>query len=391
MGISSLVYVDATGYYYADYPTFLAFETQAYKNIYGTDVYLGADSQDGQLIAARAQANYDTAALGAVIYNSMSVAGAQGAGLARLVKLNGVKKQLPTNSTVDLTIGGTVGTNIANGIATDSLNQQWLLPASVTIPSAGTIIATAMALNPGAVAAQANTITTIFTPTRGWQTVNNVSAATLGVALETDASLRTRQGNSTAIPSQTVFDGTKGAVANVTGVTASRGYENATPSTDGNGIPRNSIAMIVAGGDAMAIAQAIQIHKTPGTGTYGTTTEVVYDSHGMPLNIAFSRPTQVEITAAITLKALTGYSSVYTALIQQAAVDFINANGIGNNVLVTKLMVAINLVGTAYGATFDILTLAIARYPATPAFANVTIAYNEIAEATLTDVTITVT
>lgn len=394
MLISDLVYIDATGYNYPDYPTVLAFMQAQYQSIYGADVYLGADSQDGQAVAIESQALFDTMALGAMIYNSFNPNGATGAGLSRLTKLNGVTRQIATNSTVDLLIGGTVGTTIGTtanpGIVVDTLNQQWILPASVVIPSSGSITVTATAANVGAVSALAGTVNSIFTPTQGWQTVTNTTAATLGVAIESDAALRIRRESSTSIPSLTVFSGTMGAIENLTGVTDSRGYENPTSVTDTNGIPAHNIAVVVAGGDAVAVAQTIALHKTPGTGTFGTTTENIFDSRGMPLAIQYSRPSQVEITVQIQIAALTGYSSVYSSIIQQAAVDFINANGIGNNLLVTKLMVAVNLPGLAAGLTFDILNLKIARHGGTTAFQNLGMAWNETTVATLSDVTVTV-
>ncbi|WP_457832781.1 baseplate J/gp47 family protein, partial [Staphylococcus aureus] len=83
----------------------------------------------------------------------------------------------------------------------------------------------------GAVSAPAGTITTINTPTRGWQSVTNPADAVPGAEVESDAALRSRQKISTAIPSLTVFEGIVGAVAGVSGVTRYRGYENDTNST----------------------------------------------------------------------------------------------------------------------------------------------------------------
>ena len=125
MAVTDLVYIDSTGYHFADYPSFLAYLTAQYQNIYGADVYLGSDSQDGQWLGIVAQALYDSAAYGASIYNSFSPSTAQGVGLSRNVKINGLRRQSATNSTVELTIGGTAFTTITNGSAIDSLQQIW--------------------------------------------------------------------------------------------------------------------------------------------------------------------------------------------------------------------------------------------------------------------------
>lgn len=76
-----------------------------------------------------------------------------------------------------------------------------VLPASVVVGVDGTVMATATCSVSGAVAALAGTITEINTPTRGWVSVTNPAAATVGSPAETDAELRIRQSQSVALPS----------------------------------------------------------------------------------------------------------------------------------------------------------------------------------------------
>lgn len=390
MQITDLVYIDETGYHYSDYPAFLDWLQTKYRAIYGADIVLSASSQDGQFLAILAQAFFDTASVGASVYSSFSPSTAQGVGLSRVVRINGISRRIPTFSTVDLDIGGTVGTTIVGGIVVDDLNQKWDIP-TVTIPISGTITVTAVAQDIGTVNAAANTVNRIFTPTRGWQTANNPLAATPGEPVESDASLRRRQTISTANPSLSVFEGTWGAVSNVSGVDAVRGYENPTGTTDGNGIPEHSISFIVQGGDAMAIAAAIADHKTPGTGTYGTTTEVVYDSRGVPNTINFYRPTVVPINCEVNITTFTGYTSGYATLIQAAVAEYINSIGIGNDVLFTKLYVPANLINDpTAAATFDIDSIEISRDSNPVAAANVAIAFNELANIDAADIVVNI-
>lgn len=378
MQISDLVYIDAAGYHYADFPTFLDWISGKYKDIYGQDVYLGSDSQDGQFMAVLAQAFFDTAAVGASTYNSFAPGGAQGAGLARLVKINGIKKRSPTFSTVELTLVGVAGTVLTNAIAQDTLKQKWSIPTT-TIPGGGTITVTATAVDAGAIAALPNTITGIFTPTQGWQTVNNATAATEGTAVEGDAELRTRQSESTANPSLTVFEGTVGAVKNVSGVTKAEGYENDTGTTDANGIPAHKISIVAQGGTDDDIAAAIQVHKTPGTGTYGTTTVLVNDSHGMPININFYRPTQATIGAEVTLTTLPGWTTDYEALIKEAIAAAIVATKIGGSIVITKLYVIAYLVGTPAYGTFNVVSIRLKKNAGAYGTANIDLLFNEVA------------
>ncbi|CAB4150071.1 XkdT Uncharacterized homolog of phage Mu protein gp47 [uncultured Caudovirales phage] len=377
MTIEDLVYIDETGYHFADYPAFLAWRQEGYRAIYGADIYLESDSQDGQLIAIQAKADYDTAALGAATFNSFSPVTAQGVGLARNVKINGINKRSATYSTADLTIVGQAGTILNGAIAVDTLDQKWLIPNGTTIPGGGTVVATATAEKIGAVAAEASTINRIYTPTLGWQTVNNVAAATPGVPVESDAELRTRQASSTANPSLTVFEGSVGAVQNLPGVIACRGYENDSDVTDPNGIAPHSISHMVIGGDSTEIAQTIALHKTPGTGTVGTTMVPVTDSKGMPLDIRFTRPTAAIIGVEITLAAGVGWSSEFEDLIAAAVAETINDFGIGNNVLITRLFAPAYLVGTPAGETFDIATIRIKKDAGSFGTSNITIDFDE--------------
>lgn len=395
MELSDLAYIDETGFHYADYPSYLTYFQDKYRTIYGADVNLDADTQDGQWVAIQAKAAYDTATLAASTYNSFSPVTAQGVGLSRNVKINGISRRVPTHSTVDLTVVGQNGTVITDGIATDALQQKWLLPTT-TIPISGTISVTAVAELEGAISAEANTVNQIFTPTRGWQTVNNALAATPGEPVETDAELRVRQQQSTAIPSLTVLDGTVGGVFNLDGVLKVKSYENDTETTDANGLPAHSICLVVKGGDDMEICEEIALHKTPGTTTYangpGAVSEIVYDAHGMPLTINFQRPTSVTITVEITIAAGLGWTSDYETLIAQAVADLINDNDIGEDVLITKLYAPAYLTGTPAGQTFDIVSLEIGKNADPVSNINIDLDFDEEAVCDPdVDVTIVVT
>ena len=380
MAIADLVYVDATGFHYPDYPTVLEQLKDEYRTIYGNDVYLEADSQDGQWVAVMALAIFDTMQVAASVYNSFSPLTAQSDALSRNVKINGIRRRVATYSQVDLRIVGQVGTTINNGQAEDTLGQKWNLPVSVTIPVGGEITVTAQAADIGDVSAAAGTITKIATPTLGWQTVENLLPAVEGEPVESDAELRVRQTVSTAIPSLSVLDGTVGAVASLAGVTRFRGYENDSNATDANGIPAHSIAIVVEGGDAQAIGDAIATKKTPGTGTYGTTTVTTYDAYGLPNDINFFRPTPATIGVEVTVQALTGYTTGFADLIAAAVAAQINALEIGDDVLITKLYVPANLPGNAAGSTFDITQLRIKKNAGAFGTSNVVLAFNEVAE-----------
>lgn len=389
MTVADLVYIDSTGYHYADYPTFLQWVQDQYRGIYGSDIYLGADSMDGQWTAILAQALYDTASLGAGTYNSFSPITAQGVGLSRVVKINGLRRNIPTNSTVTLTIVGVAGTVITNGIAVDTLNQQWALPASVTIPPGGSINVTATAVQIGAIAAAPNTVTGIFTPTLGWQTVNNASAATPGSPVETDSALRQRQAASTSIPAQTVLQATVSALANLPGVTAVRAYENVTDSTDGNGLTPHSVCFIIEGGNITDITNTIGHYKTPGTNTYASGTNAQHETYtdpaGLPVPINFYNPAiPATIDVQITIHPLTSvWDTSFETPIAQAIANMVEGFGIGGIILYTQIFAAAYNPAPAGGVTivpgsYNVVSIQIEKNGGGYSSANITLNFNEI-------------
>jgi uncharacterized phage protein gp47/JayE len=499
--VTTLVYIDSAGFHASDYPTWLDFVTGVYQGIYGSDVYLGADSQDGQWVAAVAQMLYDTQNVIQSTYNSFSPVTGQGTGLSRLVKINGIERNVSSNSTVQLVVVGQAFTVLNNAIAVDILGQQWALPAMVTILSSGTITVTATAVTTGAIQAESNTITGLFTPMQGWQSINNPDfadivftsnpanldtidvngvtitfvtssptgnqvqiggganataanlyaflagsvnpditqalytvsinivtvtnvppppvgnytgsfslstsssaitlsglssgdlsggAATAGQGVETDPELRARQIVSVANPSQTIFDGTIGAVANVSGVIAVEGYENDSDSTDSNGLPPHSISIVVVGGAEDDIADAIQVHKTPGTNTYGTTTVDTVDSRGMPVPINFYYATPATISVQVTITPLTGYDPSYAALIQASIATFIQCPSlpIGALIVITKLYPLAYLNGAPQSLTYDVDSIEIEKNGGGFISTNIQLDFNEEPICAPTNVTV---
>ncbi|ELX2370924.1 baseplate J/gp47 family protein [Salmonella enterica] len=390
LGLSATV--TAEGISAPDYQTILDTLTSYFQQIYGSDAYLEPDSKDGQMVALVALAVHDANNTAISVYNCFSPVTGHGAALTSNVKINGIARKGATNSTVDLLLTGTAGTTITNGTVKDTNNVIWRLPASVVIGVDGAVTVTAICSNSGAVAALAGTITTINTPTRGWTSVTNPAAATVGAPAETDAELRIRQGQSVAIPSITPFEGVDGAIANIAGVTRHKLYENDTGKTDGNGLPPHSISAIVDGGDVTEIARTIRGNKGQGVRTWGKTSVTVPDKYGNPHIISFSRPTDVPVYGKITLKVFAGYTSQIGVQIQQAVADYINRLMIGDQVLLSRIYSPANL-GVVSGGNaryYDIQELLIGKSPEAVAAANINIAYDESASCKPENIIITV-
>lgn len=382
--------IDSTGISAPQFSDILAYLQAQYQAIYGADVYLGNDSQDGQFLGIIASAINDSNAAAIAVYNSLSPATAQGNGLSNNVKINGIARLVSSNSTVDLQIIGVAGTTISNGVVADTSNNNWNLPSLVTIPSSGTITVTATAQQSGQINAAIGTVINIQTPTYGWQSATNASAAAPGNPIETDAALRVRQASSVALPSMTILAGIVGSVSSISGVTEVAAYENSTGTTDSNGLPAHSMSLVVQGGDAVQIATAIMNKKTPGAATYGTTTEVVVDSAGISNTIKFYRPTVSNIAVGVTLHALSNYSSLVAAEIQAAVAAYINGLSIGQSVMIPRLYVPVQLNGSADSQTFEVVTVKACLVGGTLGTSDISIPFNGMAVCSASNVTITV-
>ncbi|MGI4812024.1 MAG: baseplate J/gp47 family protein, partial [Janthinobacterium lividum] len=242
-------------------------------------------------------------------------------------------------------------TSITNGVVEDTSGNLWNLPASVEIPISGTVSVTVTAQQPGTISAAADSISEINTPTRGWQSVTNPLAAAPGAPIESDAALRQRQAASTSLPAQTPFQTIVANVGEISGIGRYKGYQNDTGSPDANGIPGHSIALVVEGGDATTIAQTIEAKKSPGTGTYGTTSIVVLDPSGVPVTIKFFVLSEIEIYLLVDITPQTGYVSTTGTALIKALAAYISAFGIGQSSILSKLDSPANLSGTAATST----------------------------------------
>lgn len=385
--------VDEFGISAPTYDDILNSLVASFQAIYGSDIIVTADSMDGQWLGILALAIHNNNNATITTYQAFSPATAQGNGLASVIKINGLRKQAPSRSTASLTLIGRAGTPLGGKLVGDDLGlgTQWRIADGTNIPIGGEIAATGTCTIDGAVEIPADHLNVILTPTAGWQSVTNPGAATPGAPTETDAALRTRQAESTAISAETVNGAIIGTVANVAGVLRHKLYENSTNATDSDGIPAHSIAVVVEGGDDQAIINAIGSKKTPGTGTFGDTSGVYTDPAGIDQAISFQRLTDVSIDVVIVGDALVGYVSTTDDLIKAAVAAYINALVIGEDVYYTRLFAPATFDGAGLGLTYDISALTICISGGSPAAANVDIDFDEAATCDVVNITVTIT
>lgn len=385
-------YIDAQGIHIPTYADIRDQLTSDAQDIFGSDIYLEPDSQDYQYISSVAKIIYDSFLTSQAVYNSRGPSTAIGSGLDIIVKLNGIKRKSAVYSTAYVTLTGTAGKTITNGVVSDVNGYNWSLSTPIVLDSTGSATALATCQTAGAITAAAGDINTIETPTYGWTAVTNPSDASVGSPVESDALLRSRQSVSTELPSLTVLEGVKGAIAEVSGVERLYVYENDTSSTDANGLPANSITAIVENGADSDIAQAIFNKKGPGVYTNGSTSVTVQDQYGVDNTIRFDRPSYVDFDVTVNVKQLSGYTSDTTSLIKNDVAGFLNSLPLATGSLSNS-----SLWGAALQANtipskplFSITSVTAARHGGTQGTSDISLAYNEVTRGNTDYITINV-
>ena len=359
------------------------------RAIFGDDINLDADTQDGQMVGIVAAAISDVNAQAIAVYNAYNPTTAKGVALDFAVKVNGITRQAASHSQGDLRIVGQAGTHIVNGGALDEAENKWNLPADVVVPPAGEITVTAIAAEEGNIRAPAGTVNRIGTPTLGWQTVENILAAEPGAPVQTDLELRVQQSKSTALPSVSLWEGIIGSLLTTAGVRRVSGIKNDGDTPTTKGVPGHSIAMIVDGGEVADIAKTIFLKKGEGVGTYGSTSYNYLDTYGFPNTIKFSRPTIVPAYCKLTIAPAADYLSSAEDEIKARIVAYINSLDIGESVNIARVLAsAVKTDAGVVDERFSVEAITLGRSATAQTADSLAIAWNEAVSCAPENVTV---
>jgi len=381
-------YIDATGFHAPLYSDIRDQQIADAQSIFGTDIYLGTDSQDYQWICTIAEKIYDAFQIAQLVYNNRGPQTAIGSGLDSIIKINAMKRKSASYSTCPVTVSGVSGTTITGGIATDKGNIKWDLPTTVTIPSAGTIDVTTTCEVSGAIVANPGDIINIYNPTYGWNGVYNSVSAELGSTIEGDAALRKRQSTSTTQSSKTMLEKTSAAIAQLTGVTRQKVYENDTGAVNSLGLPAHSITCVVEGGTDEDIANAIFVNKGIGCYTNGNVVVNITDSNGEITPIRFFRPTYIDIVGTVNIKALTDYTTTTTSSIKTNIQTYLDSMEIGGSLVISSLWgIALQTMIDLTNPMFSITSITAAKSGGTQGTSDIILNYNEVCRGNINNIT----
>jgi uncharacterized phage protein gp47/JayE len=315
--------IDDTGFHEVGLNGYIADWESTFRSIYGNAIDLSPGSPDSQIVGVLAQRDVDFEQAAKQIYLGRSPSGAVGTQLSRLMQLNGISRQGAQFSTVPILLTGTPSTIVPiDSLFADPDDPS--LPsfktvAPYTIGGGGTVTGQGICTEAGPVPLAAKTLA-IQTVTGGWTAVESTDIATLGRLVEPDPQARARRALSVATPSQSMLDGLYAALANLPGVSDVVVYENTTGVTNAKGEPPHSIHVIIDGGIAADIADAIWTKASMGCTKFGSVRFVVTDSQGNPQEMGWDISNDLDVYITVQLNRTP--NAFETASIQNALVAF---------------------------------------------------------------------
>jgi uncharacterized phage protein gp47/JayE len=265
------------------------------KQIYGDDINTDSNSPDGQLINIFALSKQDILDLIVQDYDSKDPDQAVGVALDALCQLCGIYRQGGTYTEVEVTVTTDRSLNL-NGLDTavpftisDSNGNLFYLIISATLDSGANLL-NFRAADIGYIQVLANTLTTTVDKILGIVNVNNISTPyQVGADQETDAQLRLRRQNSTALPAQGFLQSLEAGLSSIVGVAEAIVYENNESTVDTDGVPGHSIWVVVDGGTDENVAEMIYRYRNAGCGMKGNETVNVTQVDGSTFPIYFDR------------------------------------------------------------------------------------------------------
>jgi hypothetical protein len=316
------------------------------KSIYGANIDVSSSSSDGQAINIYVQGTVDIEDIIAQAFASFDPDQAIGTILWQRVGINGLQVQGATYTTTPVSITTDKALNLygldqnTNPVyyVTDAAGNQWQLVATQSIGGAGTYSFQFQAANPGAIPTIPNTITTAGLIVLGVTAINNPSLYTsLGQNEESDVALRIRRQKSVSIPSQGYQPGTEAALANISGVTYARVWENYGQSNPPTGVSINTMWAVVGGtGLPASIAQAIYVNRSTGCNMKGTQTYPITQRDGSAFVVQWDNVVSQNLFIRFTATSIDGINAPnISAILTQLPALFVP--GIGAEVNINQL------------------------------------------------------
>lgn len=291
-----------------------------------------------------------------------------------VIVLNALSKTIGSDN-----IKTSIDNNVLSIRASSARSEFRISAKGLTITSIGSPIRF-KCINIGAIEADTGTVTSIVTTTPGWSAVNNEYPTNVGQDAESDIALRQRWSAAVYQRSRAMVESIQnGVYTNVDGVTSCLVYENTSDKADDDDRPPHSIEVVATGGEPEDIAKEIWQRKPAGIDTFGSVSNVVFDSQGAQHTIKFNRPQEIKIWVHVVVG--TNPDEVFSNAALQEIKDAVLAKGlrqnIGEDVILQRYFAAIFESTTGIG--YINLTAATGDKPGSYTSDNIVISPRQVA------------
>lgn len=238
----------------------------------------------------------------------------------------------------------------------------------------------------GPTVATSGSIITIETPVSGWTSVRNLLDAELGRDIESDQDLRIKREEELARSGSSPVDALRSDLLDVDGVTTVTLFVNNSDVTNADGVPGHSVEALVQGGEDQDIFDQLLTSVAAGIGTYGSVTGTSADAVGTLYDMAFSRPTTLDIYVDVVLvKDPSVYPLDGDDLVKAAIVDYGDAQLAGKDVVASRLLASVFSVP----GILDVTTVEIGTAPSPSSSATIAVNLRQLAVYDTSRITVT--
>ena len=357
-----------------------------FKTIFG-DINTDPSTPQGQIITSLTQIDLATISYLENLANAFFFGGS-GDFLDKWAwNLYRVTRKQGTPSSVIVKITGRPNTDIPNDFTISDGSENYVIEAPSRIGENGEILAKFNNININDFVAKANTITQIVTNIDGVERVNNENNATQAIFRETDAELFNRCLYFGSTATNSSFRSILANVAQVKGVNRIAGAENVANQNkiiNGVELTPHSICIVVDGGEAQEIAEAIQKSRATGCDMVGDIEIPLYIDKQKYI-YRFYRPKAVTIKAKVTVSQSNSglIRADFEKITKEALSNFINNLDIAKTITQPLLS---NALIKIVGSDFNIDDLQFSKKSESLAYSPINLKLNEIATISLDDI-----
>lgn len=323
----------------------------------GAEVSLGAHTIAGMVVNGIASALEEVYRLLDDVYASGSPDNAEGVQLDNVLRYRGAVRNPARFSTTTLRCTGTPATPIPAGsiVAIPNGGERWLTDVAVVIAGGGTVDVAATAENSGEIEGAPDTWD-IVSAIGGWTAVDNITTATLGELVESDADYRMR--SQTVVVGTTTDEAIFTRISELDDVDAAVVTSNRDDGVDANGTLGHRIWCVIYpnSADQLGIANAIwgEAGAAGGIGFRGAVTAIITDQNGTLTQVAWDWATAFDLWVSVVGTKDDSYPAGGDTLVVEAIQSYFTTVRVGADVYPAQVEAAV--VNAVPGLmTFDVL------------------------------------